>query len=595
MTDEVSGPLDAAWVARKKASYDELTAVGGTLWWLQSDPDLAGARRLMRATPETGAQPQTPPDVSVGGWLHAYGGGSYAIGRTCQWIISADDSKVYRLNPDASLRCSVPTGDDFLYGDLHLADDTLLAVRGTDEGDEIVEVEGEGAGLRVLVRSPGFLAAPRLRGAALAYLEWGADQMPWDSTRLYVAEYAPVGGLGAGKLVAGGEDESVVQPTWGPDGSLYFLSDRTGWWNLYRWDGSIHEVAPMEADCAPAPWEGGYQSYAFLPNGRITLTVHDGFRTRLVTVDASGNQTPVDTGLTSIKPYIAACSNLVAVIGSTPSTTPSICLVDPTPPAAASSHPAQQIHNLIPSSPTVRETKSAGVAVRYLLHQPTAGDNHSPAPLLVRAHPGPTDDVSLRLDWTVQFFTSRGFAVAEVAYRGSTGQGRAFRQALHGHWGQYDVEDCEAVAAQLLADGLALPGAVFISGASAGGYTSLQAASHPGPFTAATATSAIIDPARWTVTVPRFQRPHAAILAGPAGAVRAEAITVPVLLIHGTGDDIAPVADTQLLAARLSALEAAHEVLILEGVGHYLSAPASLQAALEAELEFYQRLMPAMR
>ncbi|MFE9426201.1 prolyl oligopeptidase family serine peptidase [Kitasatospora sp. NPDC006697] len=577
---------------RKKASYDELIAAGGALWWLQSDPDLAGARRLMCATPGAEARPQTPPEVSVGGWLHAYGGGSYAVGRTCQWIIGADDSKVHQLGPDSSLRCAVPSNDDYLYGDLHLADDTLLAVRGTDEGDEIVEIAGEGVSVRVLVRSPGFLAAPRLRGSTIAYLEWNGDQMPWDASRLYVTEYVAAGGLGAGKLVAGGDHESVVQPTWGPDGSLYFLSDRTGWWNLYRWNGSIHEVVPLEADCAPAPWEAGYQSYTFLPDGRIALTVHDGFRTRLVTVDSSGSQMEVDSGLTSIKPYIAACGDQVAVIGSTPFSTPSVCLVDAALPATASSRPTQTSHNLSLSSPTLRETKSGGVAVRYLLHLPTAGDSQSPAPLLVRAHPGPTDDVSLRLDWTVQFFTSRGFAVAEVAYRGSTGQGRVFRQALHGHWGEYDVEDCEAVAKQLLADRLALPEAVFISGASAGGYTALQAASRPGPFTAATATSAIIDPARWAATAPRFQQPHAAILAGPAGAVRAEAIARPVLLVHGNADDIAPVADAQLLAEGLSALKLDHEALILEGVGHYLSAPANLQTALEAELRFYQRLMP---
>jgi len=394
--------------------------------------------------------------------------------------------------------------------------------------------------------------------------------------------------------VAGGGEESVVQPIWGPDGELYFLSDRTGWWNLYRWDGVLRPVAPMEADCAPALWEAGYSSYAFLPDGAVVLTVHDGFRTRLITIGADGLRTELDTGLTSLKPYIVTLGSKVAVIGSSSVSAPAVCVIDPANGTVAqwteSSLMADQDPQLV-SMPTVREARSGGSAVRYLLHLPSGGK--LPAPLLVRAHPGPTAEVPMRLDWTVQYFVSQGFAVAEVAYRGSTGQGRAFRQALYGHWGQYDVEDCQAVASQLLADGIALPGAIFLSGTSAGGYTALQAACFGGLFTAATAVSAIIDPVRWATTAPRFQRPHAAILRGPAGPVRAEDVRIPVLLIHGMADDIAPVSDAQLLAEGLSVRSADHEALFLDSVGHYLSSPVGLTAALEDELQFYRRFIPA--
>ncbi|MFJ6136249.1 prolyl oligopeptidase family serine peptidase [Kitasatospora sp. NPDC092286] len=588
MTDEVS----AAWVARKHTSYDELTSVGGALWWLQSDPDLEGARRLVRMAPDSVPQAQTPPDVSVGGWLHAYGGGSYAVGPDCQWIVSAIDSKVYRIGRQSSPQCVVPREDDFLYGDLHLVPEGLLAVRGTEDGDEIVSIGHGDTAVQVLISSTGFLASPRVRGGLLAYLEWDADRMPWDSSRLRIAEYRAGAADSASELVAGGVYESVIQPSWGPDGSLYFLSDRTGWWNLYRWNGPIHAVAPLAADCAPAPWEGGYQSYAFLPGGGIALTVLDGFRTRLITVEPGGSQTELKTELTSLKPYITAHGAELAVIGSTPFSSPSVRMLNPTERTRRTEDETSAAHRPQVAGPSVHETRQ-GHAVRYVLHLPSSRNSAMPTPLLVRAHPGPTDDVPLRLDWTVQFFTSRGFAVAEVAYRGSTGQGREFRQALHGHWGEYDVEDCVLVAEQLLADGVALPGAVFITGASAGGYTALQAACLRGPFTAATATSAIIDPERWTRTAPRFQRPHAAILAGPAGPIQAGRISVPVLLIHGTTDAVAPVSDAVELADQLAADAKDHQTLILDGVGHYLSDPASLQAALEAELAFYNRFIPA--
>ncbi|MFD0404118.1 prolyl oligopeptidase family serine peptidase [Kitasatospora sp. NPDC127116] len=594
MTGKSNEPLDAEWVARKHTTYDELTSADGELWWIQSDPDLGGTRRLMRARPQEKAHPQTPPELSLGGWLHAYGGGAYAVTTDRQWIISAEDSKIYELADVGAPRPIVPADDRFLYGDLHLADGNLLAVRGNDHGDEIVKVDTDGQSMRALVSSSGFLAAPRCRSGLLAYLEWDCDRMPWDSSRLQVTDLPEHGPAPSPKLVAGGEEESVVQPAWGPDGMLYFLSDRTGWWNLYRWDGlRVHAVAPMDADCAPAPWEGGYQSFGFLPGGEIVLTVSDGFRTRLITVGGDGHCREQEADVTSVKPYVAVLGQQVALIASTPTSTPSIRVFDPASPIPAwrwnFPTPMHEQPQYSCAAPTIREVRSSSTTIRYLLHRPLV---NGPVPLLVRAHPGPTDDVPMRLDWTVQYFVARGFAVAEVAYRGSTGQGRQFRQALHGHWGEFDVEDCAAVAQQLLADGTALRGAVFISGASAGGYTALQAACLTGPFTGATATSAIIDPKRWTITAPRFQRPHAAVLAGPVGAVRAEAIRVPVLLVHGTSDDIATVADARRLAAELQARGADHETLFLEGGDHYLSVPESRRAVLEAELRFFQRITP---
>ena len=598
MTDPAVGPLDASWVARKHTSYDELTFAGEALWWLQSDPDQGGNRRLVRWGSEEPPMPVTPPQMSVGGWLHAYGGGMYVVGEERVWVVSDGDSLVYEIADKSAPRLVVPAGEEFVYGDLHPAKEGLLAVRGSEHGDELVFVDTATGTVRSLVTSGGFLAAPRLQGGRLAYLEWDADTMPWDSTQLTVVDLADDGAPGQGRLVAGVGGESVVEPSWGPDGLLYFLSDRSGWWNLYAWNGhSVRAIAPTEADCAAAPWEGGYQSYAFLPDGTIALTVHDGFGTRLALIGADGSCSWAETGLTSLKPYIAAFRSQVAVIGSSPDSAPHIRVISRDDHWTASAHGSPTPADALPivSSATIRTVREADHDVRYLLHLPNGMDRSTTVPLLVRAHPGPTDDVPLRLDWTVQYFTSRGFAVAEVAYRGSTGQGRAFRQALNGHWGGYDVEDCASVAQQLLADGIASASAVFISGASAGGYTALQAASLGFPFSGATATSAIIDPALWTKTAPRFQRPHAESLLGPAGAVRAEAIRQPVLLIHGMRDEIAPVADSQRLAEQLAAAGKEHRAVFLDGVGHYLSSPASLRTALEAEWSFYQDLIAGAR
>lgn len=226
-------------------------------------------------------------------------------------------------------------------------------------------------------------------------------------------------------------------------------------------------------------------------------------------------------------------------------------------------------------------------AVSALLYPPAAAPADWCAPLIVRAHPGPTASINTRLDWHVQFLTHNGFAVVDVDYRGSAGYGRAFRRSLYGRWGTADVEDCSAVARYLLEHGRTRPGQVFIIGTSAGGYTALQAVSQRTPFAGAVARSAIVDPERWRVAAPRWQRPHAAALSGPAGAVRPDAIARPVLLIHGSDDHVAPIADVAALADLVNQRGGNAELLILDA-GHKLSAREVTARALEAEIGFYR-------
>jgi dipeptidyl aminopeptidase/acylaminoacyl peptidase len=588
MTDEDLPARDPWWVARQKVSLDELSAVGEALWWLQDSPQ-DNTTRLMRLAAGGAPSPVSPPGFNVGGWLHAYGGGSYAVTDRTVWLAGDADSGLYRLNLATGVLEAVRGGAEFLYGDLRACPVGLLAVRGGEDGDELILVDHGGERVQVLTASAGFLAGPCLRGQQLAFLEWDEDQAPWDGSRLVVARRAPDGSFEQAKVVAGGAGESVVQPAWGPDGALYYMSDRSGWWNLYRWDGRGHEpVAPMDRDCAPAPWEAGYRSFAFLLGGKIALTVQDGLSHGLAVAGADGTTRTVDVPLTSIKPYLAAVPGGLAVIGSAAASPPAVLSIALTSGTATQASPPPSAAGL---QTTVGEKQQLhyGDRLRFLLHRPQ-GDG--PFPLIVRAHAGPTDEVRDRLDWTREFFLAHGFAVAEVAYRGSAGLGRAFRTSLNGHWGTYDVQDCLTVAGALLAGGTARPGAVFMSGSSAGGYTALQAACVPrSPLTAVTAISAIVDPAGWAVTAPRFQRPHARTLAGPAGKVRADRVRVPALLVHGRGDDVAPAAEAERLASELRARDPRHEGLFFDGVGHHLSGPEALAGALAAELAFYRRFL----
>ena len=314
--------------------------------------------------------------------------------------------------------------------------------------------------------------------------------------------------------------------------------------NLYRHDGTA--VAPVAAECAAAPWELGYASYCSLDDGRIVMIVREGPAHRLVIVDAAGTVEAVPVPYTSIKPCLVGWGSSVALIGSSPTLPQQVAVVEFGSDAprlevvAAGSHPGR-----------VSTPERLDAPVRALVYPPAGATDSWAAPLIVRAHPGPTASNTLRLDRQVQYFTSRGFAVADVDYTGSTGYGRAFRESLYGQWGIADVADCVAVAEHLIALGRTLAGQVFVRGASAGGYTALRAVSQEGPFAAATAVSAVVDPDRWAGTAPRFQRPHAARLLGTAGAVTATAIRTPVLLIHGTDDAVVPPDDVVDLADAL--------------------------------------------
>jgi hypothetical protein len=395
--DEEQAASDPLWVARQKVSLDELTAAWGALWWLQGWPQ-DGTTRLMRQAGRGAPAPVTPRGFSVGGWLHGYGGGSYAVHGGASWVISGDDSGLYRLDLAAGALDLVLAGDGFLYGDLRACPLGVLAVRGSEDGDELILVDREGKQAQALVKSAGFLAAPCPGEGRLAFLEWDADQMPWDGSRLQVASLTASGSVARPVVIAGGAAESVVQPAWGPDGSLYYMSDRSGWWNLRRWDGRRDEaVTRLEDDCAPAPWEAGYRSFAFLPGRRIALTARHGLSQDLVVVEADGATERPGVPLASVKPYLAAVAGQLVVIGAAAAEQPSVLEIDL---ASASA----TVTSRAPATPGIRGTAGdrlrlpSGDRLPYLLHRP-AGDA-GPVPLIIRAHAGPTDEVRDRLDWT---------------------------------------------------------------------------------------------------------------------------------------------------------------------------------------------------
>jgi dipeptidyl aminopeptidase/acylaminoacyl peptidase len=591
--------ISLSQAVRGSLTFDALGRMNEATLWVESRPDRGGVRTLVELRDGHRPVDITPPGFDVGTTIHAYGGGAYCAGSTGIFVAGSDGGIYEITEPGISrLITSRRLNSERLYGDLVDAGSAVLCVQEVvgevEEGDSLLAIPlDQSSHPHVLVRTEGFLAAPRMSGNRLAWLRWSVDTMPWDASELWLADWRPGRGITNEMRIAGGDAESVLEPRWGPDGHLYFMSDRSGWWNLYRWTGSqVVAMAPVDADCAAEPWEFGYSSYDFLSDGRIVMIVQEGPRHRLALVHPRLGITRIEVPYTSIKPYLAAYGTSVAMIASSPMVAPQVVRVridDPThPPDVLASVETTDLGGLDISQPEqLRVPTMGGRQVMTLLYPPTGSSPGWRAPLIVRVHPGPTASSLLRLDWQVQFFTSRGFAVVDVDYIGSTGYGRTFRQGLYGRWGIDDVADCRAVAEHLLDTGRAIAGQVFISGASAGGYTSLQAVSEEGPFAAAVAISAIVDPDAWIHNAPRFQRPHAARLRSAAGAVHAEAIRRPVLLMHGARDDVAPPAAIAELARRLTAHSIDHQLVMFDDVGHYVASSAEAGPALRAELQLY--------
>ncbi|GAA2166498.1 S9 family peptidase [Actinomadura napierensis] len=530
-------------------------------------------------------------------YVHEYGGGAYYATDTDVWFCNAADQRIYRTTNHGPVPATPSTA--VRYADMRPSTGGLWAVREHREDDRVINdlawIPTSTGATRTVASGWDFYSFPRPSpdGRWLAWTCWNNPNMPWDGTTLYLAEILDNSGTLAEPVpIAGGPDESVFQPEWSPDNVLHFISDHSGWWNLYRWTGDHTEpVLQRDAELGVAQWEFGYSTYAFLDDAIAVLVQYGG--TQTIELLRGGKTTTLDLPYTSIKPYLSGSGTTIAAIASSPQQAPRVVLID----AATGHHrpltrtPATNPQPASLPEPFTFPTRDGGTA-HGVYHHPRSVEGRPP--LIVKAHPGPTANTPLRLDWHTRYFTSRGYAVAEIDYRGSTGYGRAYRQALHGRWGVLDAHDCADAAVHLAATGRTDPDRTVIWGASAGGYTALRALAITDTFTAAIAHCPVIDPATWRDAAPKFQAHHADALIGPwpdtATIYQQRSllhhpghITRPVLILHGQDDPITPPDQSRALA---DVLGSRARLLTFPGEGHVLRSPNSIKQALAVEEDF---------
>lgn len=600
---------------------DEPWLDGDDAYWVEGRPEEGGRRTLMRVGADGAVVECTPAPANVRTRVHEYGGGAYTVSGGVVVYSEFTDGRLYRIDPGLGVPTPLTPAGPWRYADLR-ADPVrrrFTAIREdhtepTDPRAAVVAIDLDGgADPLILYDGPDFLAAPRPSpdGRALAWLEWDHPDMPWDATRLRVADVEDDGRLVPSVLAAGGPEESIAQPEWSPDGVLHFVSDRSGWWNLYRLvEGPRMEpLAPAEAEFADPAWIFGRSSYAFLPDGSIVATPRSGGRDRLVHIVPGRSVGDVVTEYTEFEGLRAAADS-VLVVAASPVQAPVILRVDPVrlePVGILRRSMEVPLDEATVSTPESISFPTAGDRTAYALYYPPVnsaaeGPDGERPPLVVLSHGGPTANTSTTLDLAKQLLTSRGIAVVDVDYGGSTGYGREYRRRLDGAWGIVDLDDCEAAARYLVDRGDVDPLRLAIKGGSAGGYTTLASLAFRDTFAAGISLFGVGDLELLVRETHKFESRYLDRLVGPYPEARdvyrerspnhfLERIACPVLVLQGLDDRVVTPAQAEAIVEALQANGVPHAYLAFEGEGHGFRGADAIRRSFEAQLSFLGQVL----
>ncbi|MFU8816758.1 MAG: S9 family peptidase [Pseudomonadales bacterium] len=619
-------PIAAADLARAAIGMSDLQMADGRLWWRESRPAEQGRQVLVRRDGDDEPRVVTPEGFNVRTRVHEYGGAAYVVLADGAVVFANfTDQRLYLQRASAEPMPLTPAG--YRYADCvahpdqaqivcvredHTAE--TLAANG-EERNEIVAVplSGGGAG-RVLVSGSDFVAYPRISpdGKRLAWIQWNHPDMPWDATTLHVADLT-ADGIGNPLQVAGGANRAVTEPAWDADGTLYFVDEPGGWWNLYRWTGGTPEaVSPMQHELAGPLWSHGASSYALTGDGRAVL------RHSRNAVDALGVLQLKTGALTSFAlPYTSfaevslADANTALVIAASDVEPSALIAVDLTSGAHRLLHqPATRDLPLAYISrpeaiefPTAAGADGQPRSAHAFFYPPTnpdfrAADTEKP-PLLVFVHGGPTSVSKATLNVSKQFWTSRGFAIVDVNYGGSTSFGRDYRRRLNGNWGIVDVQDSVAAVDHLVATGRVDGERLAIRGGSAGGFTTLAALAFTERFKAGANYYGVADIEALARDSHKFERNYDRSLIGPPSEelYRArspihhlEGFNAPLITFQGSDDKIVPPNQSRMIVNALQNKGVPVAYLEFEGEAHGFRRAENIIRAHEAELYFYGRI-----
>ena len=624
-------PITADLLVARSVSIGEIHIGTSEIWWSELRPEERGRVAVVRHKPGGQTVDVVPEDFSVRTRVHEYGGGAWWLHDDTLFAVNWADQRLYRIDADSVPMVLTPDPEPAhgaRYADGQVTPDGrwVVCVRelhpsGAEARNEIVAIDAhEGGPPVVLVSGPDFVSFPRPSpdGRSLCWTQWNHPNMPWDGTELWVADLmdgAEGIAIDRERRVAGGEDESVFQPSWAADGDLLFVSDRTDWWNLYRIDAHGHTAAAglIEGEIGVPQWVFNQSRYTELADGRILCAfTRDG-------MDRLGVVEPGHEVVTELRaPYTSFASvqrfgDGAVLVAASPTSEAVVAIVDL---AEDASEPTFAVVRSprdlgldtawfsVPE-PITFETTGSEQSAHALFYPPTNPDAAAPvddrAPLVVVSHGGPTSAARPQLSLAVQYFTSRGFAVVDVNYRGSTGYGRRFRKALDDAWGISDVDDCVAAARHLIARHDVDGNRLAIRGGSAGGYTTLCALTFRDVFSVGASLYGVADLEALARDTHKFESRYLDGLVGPYPERRdlylerspinhADQLGCPLIIFQGLEDEVVPPSQAEMMVDALRRKHLPFAYLSFDGEQHGFRQAANIKRVAEAELYFYARI-----
>lgn len=625
-----SSPIGAEMLASSAVGLSEPSLRDGVGYWLESRPTEGGRSVLMAGDPFSSPREITPAGFDVRTTVHEYGGGAYVVDRGAVFFSNFADQRLHRQGPGGTPVPITPETDGserFADGGVTPDGRWWIGVRERHPSSRIADVVNELVAVptdgstepRTIAGGRDFYAAPRVSPdrSKLSFLAWDLPSMPWDGCELFVAALSADAELGEPSLLAGRDSaESIWQPEWGPQGDLVFAGDRGGWWNLERIDpsGERAVLCPAEAEFGYPAWTLGARSFGFLGDGRIACAYDRGGFTRFAVLDpVSGELMDLDLPYDAWfrdEPALATEGSAILLVAASATLPNQVVWLDfATRDAEVLSVSLRApVDTSLFSIPRSIEFPTEGdLTAHALFYEPHNPDFAAPVgeqpPLIVVAHGGPTGNTTPAFDLVQQFWTSRGFAVVDVNYGGSTGYGRAYRERLNGNWGVVDLHDC-VNAARWLADRGEVDGErLIIRGGSAGGYTTICALTWTDVFAAGTSYFGIADLEMLAEgDTHKFEARYEHTLVGPwpgaADTYRArspihsvEQLSTPMLVLQGEDDKVVPPSQAELIVEALRTKGVPHAYLLFPGEGHGFRKAETLIAARQAELSFYGQIL----
>jgi dipeptidyl aminopeptidase/acylaminoacyl peptidase len=595
---------------------------GDDLLWLEGRPDDAGRATLVRLRPGAEAEDVSPPGINVRTRVHEYGGGAYLAAGELLVVSDFATGRLLRVGPDRTATPLTPEGP-YRFADpiLDAARQRLIAVREDHTGpgeaaNALVAIPLDGvaatdpATVRVLVAGSDFVSSPRIApdGRRLAWLRWDHPNLPWDGTECVVADLDATGLPGPGRVVAGDAATWTSQPRWLPDGSLVMATEPGEWIGLHRWDGErvVSLTAGLAAEFAVPDWVFGLSTHGVAGDGSVVAVGRADGADRLWRIDPSGAAAPVpfDLPFTEIGSLTVRGGEAAAIVAS-PTMFRTLVRIDL---GTGAWTVVRRSSGLAPDPATIAVGEhvtfptTGGREAHGILYRPTNPAFRGPAdelpPLVVTSHGGPTSGASSALGLAIQLLTSRGIAVLDVDYGGSTGYGKAYRRRLEGAWGICDVDDCVAGALEMARRGEADPARLAIEGGSASGYTTLCALAFRNVFAAGVSYFGLGNLEAFAAETHKFESRYLDRLVGPYPAtadvyrerspiLHADGFSCPVLVLQGLDDHVVPPSEAERIVAALAAKGIPHVYLPFEGEDHGFRQAVNIVRSAQAELAFY--------